>query len=299
MLDICLLGSGGVMPLPGRFLTSLYLEENGRAVLVDCGEGTQTAIRTAHKKFSRIGAIFVTHFHADHISGLVGLLLSFGLEGRTEALHMHGPEGLQTVVRSFLVIAPQLPFEIFFHEYSPTAPVKTVSGGLIVDIFPVDHDMPCLGYRFTMERAPKFDPDRARALGIPLRLWGKLQNGESVGGFSPADVLGEKRRGISVLYSTDTRPVEALDTLGKGVDLMILEGMYGDEEKWESARLKHHMMMQEAAEIAKRASAGELWLTHFSPYTTEPENYLDMLKEIFPNTVMGKDSLCTTLSFRD
>ena len=299
MLDICLLGCGGVMPLPERALTSLYVQENGRAILVDCGEGTQTAIRRAHLKFSKIGAIMFTHFHADHISGLPGLLLSFGLEGRTEPLHMYGPSGLERTVRGLCVIAPELPFEIVFHEYETSEAVTVTVGGLSVDIFPVDHDMPCLGYRFTLARQPKFDPVRAAEKGIPVTLWGKLQSGEAVGGFLPSDVLSEARRGISVLYATDTRPVSYLDTLGKGVDLMILEGMYGDEEKWDSAKKKHHMMMQEAAEIAKRADAEALWLTHFSPYTDDPDRYLDMLKAIFPNTVMGKDPLFVTLSYRD
>lgn len=299
MIDITLLGTGGMYPLPERALTSLYVRFDGRAVLIDCGEGTQMAIRAAGLRFKPIEAILITHFHADHISGLPGLLLTMGNEGRTEKLTMYGPEGLAETVKALRVIVPELPFEIEFVEFNQTDCVHFACGGLEADVFPVDHGIPCLGYCFNLNRQGKFDPQAARAKGIPQKLWGRLQKGESVDGFTPADVLGAPRKGIRVLYATDSRPVAAMEHYGMDADLLILEGMFGEHEKQARAETSHHMMMQEAAQIAAKVGARELWLTHYSPATPEPEQFEAELKEIFENTVIAKDGQSVTLQFRD
>ena len=299
MIDICLLGTGGMMPLPDRALTSLYARSGSRALLIDCGEGTQTAMRSASVRFVPVEAILITHFHADHISGLPGLLLTLGNEGRTEPLHMYGPEGLEHYVTSLRVIVPELPFEILYHEFSLEHSEHFECAGLEADVFPVDHGIPCLGYRFALPRAGKFDPQRARDKGVPMQLWGRLQRGESIDGFTPADVMGPPRRGLSLLYATDTRPVPDIERFGQDADLIILEGMFGEHDKQERAEISHHMMMQEAAQIAKNVHAKELWLTHYSPATPEPEAYEDELKAIFPNTVVASDGRKCTLMFED
>lgn len=298
MIEVCLLGTGGMMPLPGRALTALYARCDGRAVLVDCGEGTQTAVRAAGLRFSSIDALLFTHFHADHISGLPGMLLTIGNEGRTRPLDIYGPKGLAQVVSSLCVIVCALPFEMIFHEL-PQGHTRFACAGFDADAFPLEHGMPCLGYRFAVARKGKFDPQRAKEKEIPLELWSRLQAGESVGGFTPEDVLGEPRRGLSLLYATDTRPAASIEEYGREADLLILEGMFGEPEKQERAEEKHHMMMQEAAQTAKRANARELWLTHFSPATPHPEEYADELCEIFPNTVIGSDGMQTVLHFDD
>ena len=299
MIDVCLLGTGGMMPLPGRALTALYVRLGSRALLIDCGEGTQTAMRMASQRFKPIEAILITHFHADHLSGLPGLLLTLGNESRTEPLHMYGPEGLEQVVTGLRTIVPELPYEIIYHEFSLTEEAHFTCAGLEADVFPVDHGIPCLGYHLELKRQGKFDPAKAKQRGVPVNIWGRLQKGESVDGFTPDDVLGAPRKGLNIVYATDTRPVPAIEKYGKDADLMILEGMFGEHEKQERAEVSHHMMMQEAAQIASRACAKKLWLTHYSPATPEPEIYEAELKEIFPETVVCADGATARLQFED
>lgn len=299
MIDVTLLGTGGMYPLPDRALTSLYIRFDGRAVLIDCGEGTQIQMRKYGLRFKPIEAILITHFHADHISGLPGLLLTMGNEGRTEKLTMYGPEGLEQTVKALRVIVPELPFEIEFVEFNQTDCVHFACGGLEADVFPVNHGIPCQGYCFNLNRQGKFDPQAAKAKGIPQKLWGRLQKGESIDGFTPADVLGAPRKGIRVLYSTDTRPVPAIEEFGQEADLLILEGMFGEQGKQARAGTSCHMMMQEAAQIAAKVNAKELWLTHYSPATPEPELFEAELKGIFANTVIAKDGQTVTLQFSD
>lgn len=296
MVEVCLLGTGGMMPLPARALTSFYVRTGGKAVLVDCGEGTQVAFRHAGLRFSSIEALLFTHFHADHISGLPGLLLTMGSEGRTRPLQLYGPRGLEQVVRALCIIVGTLPYELIFHELTQEISDFTCAG-FEATAFPLDHRAPCLGYRFILPRQGRFDPMRAKEKCIPLRLWSRLQSGESVEGFSPDDVLGSPRRGISVLYATDTRPTENIAELGKAADLLVLEGMFGEVEKQSRAEESRHMTMQEAAQLAQSAGARELWLTHFSPATPHPEEFTQSICEIFTNTIMGTDGLEKVLRF--
>lgn len=298
MIDVTLLGTGGMYPLPDRALTSLYVRFDGRAILVDCGEGTQIQMRRFGLRFKPIEAILITHFHADHMAGLPGLLLTLGNEGRAEPLTMYGPVGLERTVNSLRAIFPELPYEIRFREFGMDSSAVFSCIGLEVTVFPADHGIDCLGYCFNLNRPGRFDPQAAKAKGIPQKLWGRLQKGESVDGFTPADVLGEPRKGIRFLYSTDTRPVPAIEEFGQEADLLILEGMFGEIEKQARAETSHHMMMQEAAQIAAKANARELWLTHYSPATPEPEQFAAELERIFKNTVIAKDGQAMTLQFR-
>ena len=302
MLDVCLLGSGGMMPLPYRFLTALMTRFNGSSLLIDCGEGTQVAIKEKGWSFKPIDVICFTHYHGDHISGLPGLLLTMGNADRTEPLTLIGPKGLERVVGSLRVIAPGLPFPIIYKEIE--GPEQTFEmNGYRLKAFRVNHNVLCYGYTLEIDRAGKFDVGRAKAQDIPQRYWSRLQGGETIETdgrvLTPDMVLGPPRKGIKLTYTTDTRPTDSIRRNAKGADLFICEGMYGEKEKAAKAAEYKHMTFYEAAELAREAQAVEMWLTHYSPSLTRPEQYMDEVKKIFPAAKAGKDGMSAELMFED
>lgn len=302
MLDVCLLGTGGMMPLPRRYLTSLMCRYNGSNILIDCGEGTQVAIKQKGWSFKPIDVLCITHYHADHISGLPGLLLTMGNAERTEPLLMIGPKGLEKVVNSLRIIAPELPFDIEFIEL--TENLQTIQmKEYRIKAFKVNHKVTCYGYSIEIDRSGKFNPEKAKKLGIPLQKWGVLQKGESVeingGKYTPDMVMGEPRKGLKVTYSTDTRPVPNIVQAATGADLFICEGMYGEPDKEAKAKEYKHMTFKEAAEIAREANPKEMWLTHYSPSLVKPALYMDAVTEIFENAKPGKDGMSVDLIFEE
>jgi ribonuclease Z len=291
-----------MMPLPYRWLTSLMMRYNGSSILIDCGEGTQIAMREKGWSPNPIDVICFTHYHADHISGLPGMLLNMGNAERTEPLLLIGPKGLGRVVAGLRVIAPELPFEINLLEI--TENVQTFSfDGYRLTAFRVNHSMTCYGYTMEIDRTGKFDAERAKAQEIPLKLWNPLQKGETVEfegrTFTPDMVLGAPRKGLKVTYCTDTRPTDSILENGAGSDLLILEGMYGDPEEQAKAKQKKHMTMQEAAEIGRQLDVPELWLTHYSPSMGRADVYAKEIQKIFPRTIVAKDGRSTELKFSE
>ena len=302
MLDICLLGTGGMMPLPYRWLTSMMARCGGSSLLIDCGEGTQVALKKKGWSPKPIDYILFTHYHADHISGLPGLLLTMGNAERTEPVTLVGPKGLERVVGALRMIAPELPFELKFIELAESR--ETLQLGIFeIDAFKVSHSVTTYGYRLSIRRTGRFDADRARAQGIPLKLWSRLQKGESIEEdgrvYTPDMVLGPARKGLTVTYCTDTRPVPVIAEYAAGADLFICEGMYGEADKDAKARENKHMTFAEAGRLAAAAQPGEMWLTHYSPSLTHPEEYLDQIREIFPRTVTAKDGRTAELDFEE
>lgn len=302
MLDVCLLGTGGMMPLPRRWLTALMCRYNGKNILIDCGEGTQVAIKEKGWTFKPIDVICITHYHADHISGLPGLLLTMGNAERTEPLTMIGPRGLTKVVNALRTIAPELPFDINFIELTEGEQTLEFED-FRIKAFRVKHNIVCYGYSIEIDRGGKFNPEAAKKLNIPIRSWGKLQKGETVEvdgvTFTPDMVVGAPRKGLKVTYTTDTRPVPVISEAAKGADLFICEGMYGEPDKDAKARERKHMTFKEAAKIAKEAQPKEMWLTHFSPSLVRPLEYMDTVTDIFENAKAGKDGMSVNLCFED
>ena len=302
MLDVCLLGTGGMMPLPRRWLTALMTRYNGSSLLIDCGEGTQVAVKEKGWSFKPIDVICFTHYHGDHISGLPGLLLTMGNAERTAPLTLIGPRGLERVVNALRVIAPELPFELQFVEIK-NAEEEFEINGYHIKAFRVNHNVTCYGYTIEIPRQGKFDVERARAQEIPQKYWNPLQKGnvitEGEKTYYPEMVLGAPRKGIKVTYTTDTRPTESIERNAVNSDLFICEGMYGEPDKDAKAREYKHMTFQEAARLAAKARVKELWLTHFSPSLVYPGEYMDSVHKIFENAYPGKDGKTVELQFEE
>lgn len=301
MLDICLLGTGGMMPLPDRSLSSVLVRFGGSMLLLDCGEGTQISQKRLGWGFKEVAAIGISHFHADHVAGLPGMLLMVGNSGRREEMLIFGPKGLKRVVRGLRTIAPELPYPVRCLELAGGE--RFTAMGLEIACLAVDHAIPCLAYSLHVPRSRRFDPDRARALGLPVQLWKTLQQGRSVRWrgrtVRPDEVLAEERPGLKVVYVTDTRPTPALPDFVRGADLLICEGTYGDPADTPKAIERKHLTFAEAASLARDGQARQLWITHFSPAVTDPEQYLDEARRIFPGAALGHDRECRTLRFRD
>ena len=302
MLDITLLGTGGMMPLPRRWVTSLLVRYNGASLLVDCGEGTQIALREKGWSFKPVNTILLTHFHADHIAGLPGFFLTMGNSDRTEPVTVIGPRGLSRIMTAVRTIAPELPFEVNFIEIEGNEQTFLIDG-MEITAFRVQHNIVCYAYEISVRRKGRFDAARAKAQEIPLRFWNPLQKGETIEDgeriYTPEMVLGEERKGLKVVYATDTRPVPAITEHALNADLLVCEGMYGEPGMDKKAREHRHMTMQEAAQIGKDAQPVNMWLTHYSPSLVRPDQYMSSVHAIYPNIIAAKDGQEITLKFED
>lgn len=300
MIDICLLGTYGMMPMPGRWLSCMLVRCGAALTLFDCGEGTQVPWKSLGWGFRQLGAICLTHMHADHVAGLPGVLFMVAHAERTEPLDIYGPPGTAYVVEGLRRVATDLPFPIHIHELKSGERFE-LPGGLHGSCSAASHGVPCLAYRVELERKPPFLPERAQALGLPVQLWSLLQHGETVQHngqtVSPEQVLGPARRGISLALITDTRPTTALSQFARDVDLLVCESTYDDPADLPLARARAHMLAEEAAALAQAAGAHALILTHFSPKIADVSIAERTARRIFANTRSGRDGMVVTLEY--
>ena len=220
--------------------------------------------------------------------------------GRSEPLAIYGPPGTTYVVDGLRRIVPELPFAVQMYELK-SGEQFSLPGGLRGSCVAAVHGVPCLAYRFELERNPAFLPEQAQALGLPVQLWSRLQRGETVEyngqTFTPAQVLGPPRRGISLAFITDSRPARQLSAFAHDVDLLICESMYDDPEDLPLAKAHAHMLAEEAAEIARAAGAHSLLLTHFSPKITDPSGPEKVARRVFTNARAARDGMIITLEY--
>lgn len=324
MIDLALLGSGGGMPTPHRFLSALLINYQGRKILIDCGEGTQVSMKILRWGFKSIDIIAITHSHGDHIVGLPGLLATMGNSGRTEPVYLIGPKGIKDVIKGLRVIVPYIPYELYIledpkqelkfnvrdgrlilkDEYQESLTFKDYEeGDMNLSTLSLDHSSPCLGYCLNINRRSKFDMEKALLNKVPKVLWNKLQKGGRIEYegmvYEPSMVLGRKRKGIKISYITDTRPIDSIVEFVYKSRLFICEGTYGEDKDIEKAVNNKHMTFKEAGELAMRAQVKELLLTHFSPSMQNPEEFLFNATSVFTNTIIGRDRMVKTLSFED
>ncbi len=302
MIEVSLIGTGGTVPLPHRWLTSLLVKYKRKSVLIDCGEGTQISLKRLGWKPKSVDMLLLTHYHGDHVAGLPGILFSIANAQREEPLIIMGPPGLKEIIEGLTVIVPHLPYELKLIKLSDQETTTIDLADFRIKALPVDHAVSCLAYSIEIKRGRKFSPEKAIENQVPKTIWGLLQKGEEITleekQYTPEMVLGEERKGIKIAYCTDTRPIPEIIDFIKNADLFIGEGMYGSEDDLQKAIDHKHMLFSEAAQLAKDGAVDELWLTHFSPSLQEPEIYMEETQKIFENTKLGEDHLRKNIKFK-
>ena len=309
MLTITLLGTAATMPLPDRALSAAFAACAGRGLLLDCGEGTQAAARRAGVNLMRTDAICLTHYHGDHIFGLPGLLQTLGAQGRTRPLVLAGPQGLPEIWSAVRALTGPLPYPVRPQVLEAGTPLALDAlgegwpAGAVLLPFATKHRVRSLGYRLELPRAGRFAPERARALGVPVQQWKLLQHGQSVTvdgrTVCPAEVLGATRKGLSFVFSGDTAPCEGLLQAAQGADLLVCDATYALPEQEEQAAQWGHSTFGQSAALAAQAGAKRLWLTHYSPMITDPEEYAAQAQDIFPAAECGFDGKRIALQYEE
>lgn len=295
-----------MMPLPYRHLTSVLLRREGDLFLFDAGEGTQVSLKRLNLRWKKINSIFISHTHADHVTGLPGLLMLSSQVDRSEPLYIFGPPKIAEYVEtSRRVLDMYINYDIIVKEIEPGIIFSTDE--FQVRCFKLNHTKPCLGYVFEeFPRPGAFDPVKAAALNVPMGpLWSKLQGGESVTASDgttvfPDQVMGAKRSGRKFSFVTDTLYLPSISKDVAGSDLLVCEGMF-EHALLEQAREKKHMTAKQAACIARDGGVEKLALIHYSPRYTDYElkKLLDEAAEVFPATVLSKDRMNFQMLYRD
>lgn len=306
-MEAFILGCGGMMPLPYRHLTSVLLRRDGDLFLFDGGEGTQVSLRRLNLKWKKISAIFISHTHADHITGLPGILMLSSQVDRTEPLYIYGPPKIKEYIEtSRRVLDMYINYPIIVKEIEAPCVVHT-GKDYTVRAFPLDHTKTCVGYTLEeMDRPGEFNPEKARELKVPVGpLWAQLQNGFEVKNedgqtVKPEQVLGKKRSGRKFSFVTDTLFKPSIIDEVRGSDLLVCEGMF-EEALIDQAKEKKHMTAKQAATIAKEADVRRMTMIHYSPRYTDKELHvlLEEAQSIWPNTELSHDRMHIEIPYID
>jgi ribonuclease Z len=285
-LDVLFVGTAGSAPTARRGLPATLVRRGGERLLFDCGEGTQRQL-VRSTGLVELEDVFITHFHADHVLGLPGMLKTFSLRGRERPLSVYGPRGLGQLFRALAPVIGRTTFEVELNELEPNDELER--DGYRIAAFAVEHAAGSLGYALVeQERPGHLDPERAAELGVaPGPDFGRLQRGETVNGVAPEQVLGETRRGRKLVLTGDTAPCEMTQAVAFGADLLVHEATFMQEEAERAAETRHSTA-QQAAEVAAAAEVGLLALTHVSPRYAGGE-LLDEARGVFENTVVPRD----------
>lgn len=295
-MEVTFLGTSAAVPTVERNVSALMLQRGGELLLFDCGEGTQRQMMRYGSGFG-VEDVFITHYHADHVLGIPGLLRTLGLQGRTAPLRLHGPRGAKRQLGTLVELGMErMKFPVEIRELAPGDRLPRGDYELVVG--EARHRGDALAYAVVEhERKGRFDPEHAKALGIPEGpLWGKIHRGESVTledgrVVSPSELVGPTRSGRKVVISGDTAPYEGIVDLARGADLLIHEATFGEDER-ERARETMHSTAREAAGVALRAGVKRLVLNHLSArYTREAPELLAEAKSVFAATQIARDGL--------
>lgn len=303
MIRVTFLGTSASRPTVGRNVSGLAVQRDGDLMLFDCGEGTQRQMMRYGTGFA-VGAIFVTHMHADHFLGITGLLRTLGLQGREEPIELYGPPASRPVLETMVHLgAERIPFPVPIRELAPGEAVRR--DGYEVVAFQADHGVNAVGYALIEDdRLGRFDVARARALGIPEGpLFGRLHKGEPIElegrTIHPRDVVGPPRAGRRVVYSGDSRPCRAIAEIARDADLLVHDCTFGEEEA-ERARETFHATAAGAARAAREAGARRLLLTHVSArYADNPRALEEEAEAVFPGARVAQDGLVLEIPFAD
>lgn len=296
------------MPLPGRFLTSVLVRREGELLLFDCGEGTQVSLKKLNLKWKKISRIFISHMHADHVTGLPGMLMLSSQVDRTEPLHIYGPAKLKEYIDSSRSILDMyINYEIIVHTVTDEG-VLVDEEDFTIESFRLYHTKQCFGYKLTEKpRAGKFFPQKAIELGVPVGpLWSDLQRGLNVSlpdgsVVEASQVVGPKRKGRKFTFITDTAYRDQIAEHAADSDLLICEGMF-DSSLEESAKEKRHLTSVQAAQIALKAgNVKTMGLIHYSPRYNERElrELLKEARELFSDTFLCRDQQYIELHYED
>lgn len=293
-MKVTLLGTGGTIPTLRRSLPSVALQRDGEIFLFDCGEGTQVQIIRASLSPGKIAAIFISHLHGDHVTGLPGLLMTIMHQSREKPLSIFGPPGLKeyiNLIRKCFGFNP--PYALDIHELKEGT-FLTGDGFSMKAVF-VDHRPHTLSFSLVEDPRPgRFFPEKAVELGVPEGpLFGKLQRGKNITlpdgrEITPQMVMNPPRKGRKFVYATDTRPCPQVVKLAYEADLLVHEGMFAQEME-EEANIKGHSTSAQAARIAKEARVKKLVLIHISTRYPQIDELLHEAREVFPQTVVGQD----------